>query len=349
MGLRALALTLLCFLSFALAAQAIRTLRPWPRVFSMDRGISVYLANSDDYEMIYLGSSFLAHGVDPRVVDAIVSRALGRPFRSLNLATAGALGLETDHILRRLLDAPPPRLRYVVIEATPFRGHFTGTNQVVNERTVDWHSGRLTALALRQLSTAPLPTRDRWSHARLHIQLFLRRAANLGLGPLLVRPRAEHEPRREAILSKRFLERAGYEALESLPHAQNAGTRREFLASRGRYEANLRAYRRSPISRDLTAAARGAILAQVAFLESRGIVPIYLMPPLLESDAAWAKLARAGDIPHFVSFASAHRYADLYARKSRWDQGHLSEAGARRFSQFLARRLAVIAQETEPQ
>jgi len=178
-----LAVVLLCFLA---TAAGLRALLPWAAGSGLRARILTYLDHRDSFDAIYLGSSYIAHGIDPRVVDPIVSQELGRPFSSFNLAANALLGFESDHLIRTLLDDPPEKLRFVVIEAPNLSSELRFVQRQVSDRTISWHTPRLTRLVLVDLAASRRDTQARWTDALLHLRMFARYMTNAGFGPEIV-------------------------------------------------------------------------------------------------------------------------------------------------------------------
>ena len=105
--MRVLGLIALFALAFSVTAASLRSALVLPFGIRGGAKLEVFRQVRNEIDLLILGSSYFARGLDPAVVDPIVSRDLDCPFRSFNLGLDAARGLEIDYLVRSLLDAPP--------------------------------------------------------------------------------------------------------------------------------------------------------------------------------------------------------------------------------------------------
>jgi hypothetical protein len=335
--------------TFLLATSAgLRAFLPWPDGGGLRTRVLTYLQNQDSFDMIYVGSSRTAHGIDPLIVDPIVSRTLERPFSSFNLGINAAHGFETDHLIRLLLDDPPERLRFVVIEAPDFSAEMEWFGRMVTDRTISWHTPRYTGLALIDLVGSSRPIRSRGIDAALHLRMFARHVTNAGSGADLVASLSGARPPSFQQESATILRARGYSEMGRMSDGTIAPSRQELLDHPNRFRRAKREFESHPRDVELRPVANTTLEAEVAFLEARGLIPIYVMPPLLAPPETYRELERRGTIANFLSYASPARHPELFRLESRWDASHLSRMGAMRWSRELGRDLAAIIVESRP-
>ena len=322
-----LAIALLCFLA---AAAGVRALLPWAAGSGLRTRVLTYLEHRDSFD-----------GIDPLVVDPIVSRELGRSFSSFNLAANALLGFETDHLIRTLLDDPPEKLRFVVIEAPNLSSELRFVQRQISDRTISWHTPRLTRLVLLDLAASRRDADLRWTDAVLHLRMFARYMTNAGFGPELVGSligATSDDLRSE---SAALLGTRGYSEMGADDAIDIARVRRSFLNNQKLYLSNTQRFASRHREPKLKPVALTIVESQVAFLESRGLIPIYVMPPVLAAPESYEELARRGTIPELLSYASPSRHPELYRIESRWDIQHLSREGATLWSERLGHDLAI--------
>lgn len=334
---------------FSVTAAGLRSLIELPFGMAGGAKLEVFREQRDEIDLLILGSSYLAHGIDPAVVDPIVSADLGRPFRSFNLGLDAARGLEIDHLIRSLLRTPPARLRWVVIEAPVFEGWIPERFRSVSERLVYWHSLRQTRTALEQLAVEQASREETLELARLHLWLFGMRATNLGTGEELFRSLADLRPGIYRLMLASARERNGFVTLEALEKVRGgvAQLRQNLHARPDAYRRALEEFRPGEIEPGFEHYATRALADQAAFLVSRGITPIYVVPPVLKPVGGFSELAREGHIQHLWVYADPDRHAALYELSSRWDEQHTSERGSRLWSEQLARDLGGLIRQQE--
>lgn len=340
-----LAIVLLCFLA---TAAGLRALLPWAAGSGLRTRVLTYLDNQDSFDAIYLGSSYFAHGIDPLVVDPIISQELGRPFSSFNLAANALLGFETDHLIRTLLDDPPEKLRFVVIEAPNLSSELRFVQRQISDRTISWHTPRLTSLILVDLAESRRDAQLRRVDALLHLRMFARYVTNAGFGPELVGSLIGDASDDFRLQSAAILAARGFSEMGTVDPIDVPRVRRAFLNNAGRYLRNTRRFASRHREPDLTRVAVAILEAQVAFLESRGLIPIYVMAPILSPPESYEELARRGTISDLLSYASPSRHPELYRLENRWDVQHLSREGARLWSEKLGHDLAAVMLDRQP-
>jgi hypothetical protein len=327
---------------FLATAAGQRSLLPWPEGGGLRAKVLTYLDHQDSFDAIYLGSSYTAHGIDPLIVDPIVSQQLGRPFSSFNLAVNAAHRFETDHLIRTLLEDPPERLRFVVIEAQESSAILVWFERLVTERSIYWHTPRFTSLALLDLADSRRAAAVRGEDAMLHLRMFARHMTNAGFGFALVASLTGAEPPSLRRDSANVLRAQGYSEMGRMEDGSIAPSRQRLLDHPKGYLKRRDQFESRPRSVDSMRVALATLEAEVAFLEARGLVPIYVMPPLLRPPEGYEEFARRGVISDFLSYASPARHPDLFQLASRWDEQHLSRRGAKRWSARLGHDLAPI-------
>jgi hypothetical protein len=348
-----LVLVVIAVSCFLVTAAGLRGLLPWPAEADLRGRVLTYLANRDAFDAVYLGSSVTVSGVNPLVVDPIISRRLGRPFASYNLGVLGALGLESDHLIRVLFDEPPERLRFVVIEASRNSGRMDlNASDAISRRFDYWHTPRATSLALADLVDGGSSLANRSPHVRHHLRMFARYLTNLGRVDSLVSSLDGSGRRIPAGWSDYLLETRGYKRMEVARGAPMPTLRRGFLDHLDGYAATVRESRTDEMVHRIEHYSATAMEDQVAFLESRGLIPIYIMPPIVHppivhppivyAALGFREYRRREIISNFVSYPSTTRHEDLFRAKNRWDVNHLNEKGAVLWSRKLGEDLAAI-------
>jgi hypothetical protein len=337
-------------LAFFLAtAAAQRALMPWPAGGGLRTRVLTYLEHQDSFDAIYLGSSRIAHGIDPLIVDPIVSRQIGRPFVSFNLGFNATHGFETDYLIRSLLDDPPERLKFVVIEAQTLSAEMESYSRLVTDRTIAWHTPRYTALALLDLAESERTIRPRGLDATVHLRMFARHMTNAGQGPELVASSTEARSSSFQKESASEMRVRGYSDLKMMSDGSLPPSRQNLLDHLGRYRRARRTFEDLARFAEPRPIAAAILAGQVAFLKSRGLVPIYVMPPTLDPPESYSEFERRGTISDFLSYADPSTYPDLFYVESRWDLQHVSRRGATLWSRRLGDDLGAIFSADHPE
>ena len=345
---KVLGMIVLFVLGFATTAALVRSVLVLPFGLPGSTKLEIFRQDRNEIDLLYFGSSYFAHGLDPAVIDTTLSQELERPVRSFNLGIPGASGLEIDYLIRSLLRTPAARLRWVVIETPFFEGRIPDRWRNLSPRMVYWHSARQTRTALAQLAGADVSAEETRELALLHLRHFGIRETNLGRGEELFRSLTGLRPPLYQILIDTARETQGFASLEVLKKFPGLAERRlEFENRPQKYARTLKRFRPEAIERVHKYYPVAVLAAQIQFLESRGITPIYVAPPNLKPAGGFRRFARESIIRHLLVYSDPKRYPDLYRLSSRWDTHHTSERGTLLWSKLLAHDLAQLIRRQE--
>jgi len=351
---RTVALLILFVACFVLTASLVGGWMPEPYMGQVSDKLAWFEAHREDYDVLFFGSSRVYRGIVPEVFDREMTRR-GHPVRSFNFGVAGMAGHETSALVRRVLEHPPPNVRWVVVELDGWDGALRPENRF-KSRTVAWHDLPETLSAARMAWHAgvsdpqPAGPIDRIELVTSHMLHLAARDTASGRGrALLARlgPRARRRAARGVDFSA-----GGFE-----PFSESAyGTpsthpfRRRFLQMIPTYRdaveqlgaANHTAAAPSP---DAVA----ALAAQDALIRRAGATPIHLITPSVRPTPVLYRLAASGGdlAPRLLAFNDPARYPELFTVEHRFDAEHLSTEGARLFSRALAERFAHLLDEAD--
>jgi hypothetical protein len=333
------------FVAFAASCALLGRSLPFPPVLIVRDKIEYLARHGDEYDVLFIGSSHVQGQVMPSVFDPIVRRG-GRPVKSFNAGVAGMFSPEDSYLLEQILQLPHHRLRWVFFELSHVR---TGLEREGTARFVYWHDWPRVRLLLRRLwqeaqeGSAQLANHghaafaarwDTWSAAGQkmvgHLRQSFARAVNLGRGSDLldrwIRPRD-----RAREIAKSLGENGdGWMSAFGVSQEMAAAPRAEYLRA---YEERLATpavlERSDPVSQD-------ALDDLAASVRRSGAVPIFIVPPTTESGHFFPTAEREKDLAVF-DFSDVRRYPELYSPEHRIDPDHLNTAGARIFSEELAK------------
>jgi hypothetical protein len=335
---RSLVLVLLAGAVFLGTVTALRALVPWPEHGALGARMQHFLAHADDYDLLFVGSSNVAHGFDPAVVDAEFARR-GHPLRSYSLAAEDMQPVEADFVLREVQKRRPARLRWVAIELLDFDPTAVIRDNAFSERTVYWHDGRSSWNALARLLRSGASVADKAQLAWLHLQHAAWRLGNLGEGDRAIAAwRAPADPASEAIVDA-----AGFEALDDRTDPTTLRMHARLLANAPRYRAQvaaLDAHNAGPAV--LPSGPEGDLAAQTARLRADGLEPVYVIPPVPHPTPALHAFAARADAPLVLAFNTPGRHPELFRIEHRYDETHLNRAGSEALSRRFADALADV-------
>ncbi len=323
-------------LGFLLVAMAGRDATPGPEDFPITVKLEHLREHIGEYDALLIGRSHVWRSYVPDVLDAELERA-GRPLRTFNLGGPGMADAEIDHVLRRVLDMPGQRLRYVFVE-TPDWLTATEDNLFTN-RAVDWHTPLQLARTVRTLLRADLGWGERFARLWDHLRMTAQRFAAFGQGRRIVGAlRGEEEP--QPMTLEEVASGRGYQALDDLRTDDIKRRRQGFLRNRDGFPARVAAITAgngSPF--DLDRYDRASLDEQIAAIRAAGAEPVYIVPPGMDATPHAYALDAAGLLPAFLPFNRPDVHPGLYRFERRFD-GHLTREGAVDASRLLARAFA---------
>ncbi|MEZ5977805.1 MAG: hypothetical protein R3F34_06260 [Planctomycetota bacterium] len=339
---RMAALAALGVAAFALTAGAIRAALPAPDLFEGAQKLEYLRAHPDDVTALIVGTSSLFQGLDPNVLDPIVQETVP-DFRSFNLGARSMKAFESDKLLREALDALDGRVKWVVLEAQHLspvvESQYRGTL-----RNGDWHDLRQTWAVLRIAIEGTRAGRH-WSWwIPMHVETMVSRYGNVGESERLLAALTGREPLRE--MTTEEIERGrGYISIEDDMGEAWRARRERFLDEKlPVYQERVERLREGHTVVFLDSQL-DVYREQRAFLASRGVTVLYVMPPYDMTDRFAKQLAERGEMPNLLDYADPDLYPELYAVEARLDQGHLTREAAVRWSERVGRDLAELLRE----
>jgi hypothetical protein len=336
--LRGAALVGLGVLAFAATGAAIRAQLPWPAEGALDARWRHLRAHADEFDLVFVGSSNLARGIDPVAVDRELAR-LGHPIRSYNLGADNMQSTEVGYVLRQIVALRPSRLRFVVIELLEFAPRAMVRRNPFSDRAVHWHDAPALVDALGRIAASGEPPLEKLRLAWLHLRHAAWRASSFGRAERAIGLRSAELDAFDAAVAAA----GGFEALDARPDPATLQMRSKFLARIPGYLASLEDVdRRNRVPALAPPGLAAAVRDQTAWLRAQGLEPIYLVPPLPWPAPELLAIAREPGAPAVVALNSPGRFPELFDPEHRWDPTHVNRAGAELLSIRLAAALAPL-------
>ena len=338
-------------LGLALVATAItRTLAATPgtqlEVYSPQRvKLRWFAEHREDYDVVFLGSSRTARGIDPQAFEARLA-AGGRDWRAFNLGMAGMEGPESLFVCDWLLDQDPARVRWLFVEAQAFDVEIGPLNHLTR-RMVFWHTPAITRTVLAGVARSSRTAAEKRAAWGTHLIHALYRATNLGafLPELFAALGFEDD---------QFPGHPGGDPLYTLGDDRDGFRALDEDRTRVRVRRERReSFRRDPstlLARidELTAErARPAapedfhVAAWRAFVErarARGIeVAFFRLPATWNAAHELDEALRREDGLFFADYNDPRRHAEAFGVETLFDVNHATSQGARLVTTWLAR------------
>ena len=299
-------------------------------------------AHGEDYTAVFVGSSHFFRQIDPQRFDGVLAEA-GRESRSFNCGIPGMKTPEMIAVVDRLLEQDAERLELLFLELLEFDPSIEDENRLT-QRTVDWHTPRVTALAarwvLRLEAALGAKLGELWMHAR-HLAHYL---GNVGRGIEAARFLLTGEGQSFEDRPSLGPNRDGFRSLD-LESGRNFDRRRnELMRDLPGYRRSVQALRSlSPADGSGDAFLADCLQALAGRLADRGATLVLVLNPGLEPRGELRALARRPDFPLLLAFNDPDRYPGLYELDRRFDRFHLNGRGAAEFTEALAREYLASA------
>jgi hypothetical protein len=361
--------------TFALVLALLRAVAAPAGGSTIGGKLEYWRAHASEYDTVFLGSSHVLRAFVPREFDR-ASRELGVEARSFNFGLQAVHLLEQRYLLREILAARPGLHRvffeyqWLTPQIDPENAH--------NPRTVYWHDGETTQLAIERalhwgrelgdgfayledparrhsiFSVAQRPVPAGVRAAEEHFEHLLAERLMLGRGKDVLKGLLGREHGQTA----RFGESDGYLSLEDDERvlAAQGLTRNTYSVRRERFLASQEAYLRDVDALDAAEQSFGdgewmeAGLARVDDFElvariaaetrARGVEFVLVILPSQSGNRPFEERLAEELGSLVLRYNVPDRYPLLYDPARRYDSGHLSAEGALHFSRLLARDYA---------
>lgn len=319
----------------------IRALTPAPLVLPVTPKLEHLRANSERYDVLFVGSSRVYRQVMPEVFDRRL-RHRGLGLRSFNAGIPAAKSVEVWHFMRLLAEAKV-RARYVLVEPD---GLFIGINRenLGTEREIYWHEAAETALAIRSLSGQDLGLRLRMSG--IHVAAFAFNRLGVGRLRLLGSDLISSGGKRRSEMSGLGPKGDGWVGFAAGEDGEAYPRRREFLDNLPAYRAQLERQPRI-LSRTgcMTPYQEEMLLRLKTAAEALGAEPVFVLSPATRPRCEVHDAHRLGLLPNLLAFDDARAHPRLYDPEFRFDAEHLNTEGATIYSRLLADAFVEAARE----
>ncbi|MBM3990040.1 MAG: hypothetical protein FJ298_03425 [Planctomycetes bacterium] len=322
-------------LSFALATLVLRTLLPHGGARELvDAKVARFARERDAYTLVFAGSSRVHRGFVPEVFDARTAAA-GVATRSFNFGAPGSRAFEVERLLERVVQLAPARLDFVLVDPEGV-ALLRDERNVLARQVIEWHDPAATLRISRWIACAELPYPQLWNALVPHWKSCAYNVFNVGRSQRLVDialgERRTDEIERELVGPRLD----GYAPLGD--ESEGLGRRgQRFHKRRERYLAQLEDYKALRVGEGPPDAfALEMYRAIRARVEELGATAVFVTQPALYLQEDLIKAAAAGELPALLRFDDAERFAELYAPERRYDETHLNDEGARRFTELLA-------------
>ena len=294
---------------------------------------------ADPFNVVFLGSSRIYHGVRPEVFDARMKER-GHSVRSFNLAVTGQKIDGAFSALRSLTAQEPQGVRYVFVDPERISLMLSDLRRSMRG-LIPLHDFGSSELLLDYVWNSDLKFWDKYDRSVEIVQACAYDTVNVGRGLGWLDDLLGRSPTTEDMAFRIGPRADGWRSKDDRPKAKSAEAHRKFLAAPGAWRAAVnRLVRTEPDSEPLHESAKPLITRIAELARENGAEPLFFTSP---SNAYHGQLLQAheqGVVQTLFRFNDPEAYPELYEADARWEAVHLSEEGANRFSRILADRFA---------
>jgi len=300
--------------------------RPW-----ISEKLAVLAARPPTPNAIFVGASVTLRSIVPEEVDAAASAAGCPEVRSINLGMPKARIFETAFMIDKVLETPDLKPETIVIFDGISAEEFTFREIATSDRT---------PVTARFRYAADLIGSDRWSWDHLtKVVAYLRAAISEGLA-IHVLSDISMQPwhQKDQFDDARVVNR-GYVSLESEDKQER---RQRYIGPN--QEKHLQSLRKWDLQKSMAAASGIPINPFAERIRAAGLLPVAFAAPWRNGKpAAVVQLAKQDDPTLGTIMITPENAPQVFAGTDLWfDQGHMSEAGAKYVSGIVGRELCLM-------
>ncbi len=293
----------------------------------------------DPFDVVFLGSSRIYHGVRPAIFDARMAER-GYSVHSFNLGVTGQKIDGAFGTLSSLKASKPRGLRYVFIDPERISLMLAPASRAMRG-LVYAHDVGSSKLLLDYIWNSELETEEKLERTNEILKACAYDTANVGRGLLWLDKLLGRAPAEDRIAFRVGPSADGWRSKDHQPKPGSARAHRQFLAELGPWHAVVNSLARTePGTQPLDPNALPLITRLADFTRELGAEPIFFISPTTYYQGQLIGAHEAGHIDTLFRFNDPEAYPELYEPAARWEAAHLAAEGAERFSLRLADRFA---------
>lgn len=309
--------------------------------------------HKDDYDVIFFGPSTTYQGVIPKVFDESMA-ADGKNVRSFNFGIMAANVAEMDFYLQKILALKPANLKWIFLDCLV---NFFVDEAPTSAKNVYWHTPFKTVENFQLIAESTYTLKEKIGGFYANSITFLYRWLGIGYFYNFLQQRADTLPSyglQKIIYGDKLLQEAGYYSMDWMQNSEEwkKTFQANYLES---YQRRLKQAKLGVVARDNTSTdpLNSYGFKMIKKIVSRidnfdeisknKVVPIFFIPPILDSDADHSSIMRAyklGYISTLFAFNNPNTFATLYELDRRSDGRHLNHQGAQEFTRALAAKFS---------
>ena len=332
-------------LTFIFMCLAIGKLIPESDIPVVSTKLRSFSAYKNHYNTIFIGSSRMYRHIVPDVFDRAM-KSYGYSIQSFNFGVYGMHVPETYFLLKKILAMKPENLKWIFVELYDLQLNIPNAN-IRTDRVIYWHTLKHTLWIYNLILASDDHVFRKLNHFRDHTQPLLYNTVNLGKADVLIK---HIFPQAKSIIQKsnssedvvfRPPGADGYLSLEDEYDHYFQQRHEEYLRDLNYYLKDVDALtHKSQQTKHLKPYELNIIDQFIKIIQDSKATPIFVITPLLEKQDHFIAAYQNGHVSTLFAFNDPVAFPDLYSPKSRFDQAHLNEQGAQKFTISLAQKFA---------
>jgi hypothetical protein len=320
----------------SLALLGLDSVRPTDGGDPMEIKLRHFAEHKAEYDLIFIGSSRVYRGFVPSLFEEQVQQA-GLSARAFNFGLLGLRAPEAELVLRRIAELEPGRLRWVLVDPEPLDLMFRERNPRAR-RVIEWHDARTTLTVSEMiLDDEDMTPALRWERLGTHFISFLYNLTHVGEArPWIASSLGLRLPADEV---EEFLGPAGdgYRPYHGTYQPATEEELEEGERVSKAWDARVRGLARETVDEEPLPEARLGFYRRLQeATEAAGAQLVLVTAPSFAPRQEILRAARQLELP-ILRFDRPQEHPELYRREHRYRHEHLNDAGARAFTEALAR------------
>ena len=300
--------------------------------------------HKNDFEVIFLGSSRVFRGVDPALFDLRMAET-GKPISSFNMGIPQMGGMETLHVLRRILGLESGRLRLVVVDPEyvfPYRWGST-----LRDTSVHTLDNTLELISMQIALSKGMKFTDRLTSTFRHVNAYLDNVTQRGRISQAIKVAKNSYVELLGPASNGFATiEWSVKLLSRYGDAGNLVKRQRKFRLQHRFIENIALPRVLMVSKQplppLMPHEKRYLKELMEAARKSGVQLVFVkLPRAYQAGPRFLEAAQLEElVPNLFNYDDPERFPEFFAFENRWDRSHFNAAGARLMTLQLATDLA---------
>ncbi len=309
----------------------------------------VYEESQEKYDVVFVGTSRINHGIDPLTFDKTYQKESGKKVKSFNFGISGATAGESYNVFDYLLERDK-KPKYVVLELcsifTALSKKFCKENLHTN-RNKYWLDTESLGFAMGNVKGYQLTNHSTWDKIRFRFNYFVNFIENqLGIGmfdSILKYNLVGYPPNKGIGPQKDGYNNINQSSFDGVQASREGFLKRKHDVHLAKRNKSKKFFGDNPPA-DITMINEpylNALRAMIQRAEANGVTLVILAPPLMAVESYEELSAVYWNLPNKnrLNLTNGAKHPNFYKLKNIWDGNHVNHDGAVLFSELLAKKM----------